>query len=233
MKISIKGLLLLTIVASAVTAPALADSYKSYDENIIRGYKTAKIQVLKPSIILDATSTDEAVDEKVYQYLSDKNYFKKKLKNKGGIFFIQTKESEAKNGGKSTKVTKLYAIKNPEKFMFAMNNKLTKKELSDREAISQSIRDNISSYAILSEKIDKKNSPFALKVLSAGYNGTLDAIILAPKLGFGYIFNPPFRWIKTDTPEHIYKNISSEIEDLSTGDKETLRVKYFKNDQSL
>lgn len=219
------------LINTSLNLPARAESFKSYDENVVRAYKSLKIKTIKPDIKVYADAAPDAIDAEIQKYLSENKYFEKNLKNKPGIFLVDLKNVQVKeqNGEvtKLIKVNEIYNVKNPEKFMFTLNNKISKKDLADKEAIANNINNDATTYAIISKKIEKKNSPLFVKTVRGGYNGFLGMFIYMPKLGLGSVFNPPFEWLKTNTPSDIYKGISNEVEQISTGEKEQLQVKYF------
>jgi|GEM_PF-6512505 len=230
---SILGVLILL----KFSTPVLADDFKNYDENVVRAFKTAKIAVLSPDLSFPADASDEDINQNIYNYLVKTNYLKN---NKQEIFFIKTEKvnkSVKTDTCKTIKkefivVSRLYNLKNPEKFMFALDRNKSAQFLSDREQISDTLTNDISEYAIISRKINIKNQTLTWKLTKAGYNGFLNIIILTPKLGFGYIINPPFKWIKTNKPTNIYDSISSEIEKISTHQKQLLKIKCFKREIS-
>jgi len=222
------------LIALKFSIPAIADDFKNYDENIVRAFKTAKIKTFSPNLSFPiAEMSDETINQSIKDYLTKTNYF---AKNKEGIFFVESKIVNVKpeKGSVNSEIkeffviNKIYNLKNPERFMFAYNKNASKQELSDRGLIAENITNNISEYAILSKKIASQNRALPLKITRASYNGMLNVMILTPKLGFGYIINPPLTWIKTNTPESIYNGISSEIEKVTTAQKLPLKVMCFK-----
>jgi hypothetical protein len=220
------------IVLLRFSTPVFADDFKNYDENIVRAYKTVKIGVLKSNLYLPADATEEVINQSINDYLVKSKFLKAK-KQEIILFETQKISEKQKTGSEGSEskefivVNKLYNLKNPEKFLFALDRNKSTQSLLTREAITNSLVNNISEYAIISRKIDNKNLPLAWKITKASYNGFLNTIILTPKLGFGYVINPPFRWIKTNKPISIYNGISSEIEKLSTGQKQPMKVKCF------
>ncbi len=221
--------------------PSFAGNYKSYDENVVRAFNKVKIMQLKPDISLSYDASEAQIDKAVYEYLKSERFFQRKLKGKPGLFFVETKPQilEFKQSDKSIKIernlliSKIYILKNPEKFMFALDKTLPIEVISDRGTIKNKIENNMTAYAIVSEKIDKARAPFILKTLKFTTNSFLNLMIIIPKLGFGYLINPPLSWLKIGTPSDIYKDIMKEAESLSIGEKDYREIKYFEPNVDL
>ena len=214
-KVIVSSLFSLLVVCSANKANAFG--LNNYDENVVRAYDTAKIVTYKPNLTVNQ---DDDINLTLKEYLVKKDFFKKnKLKNKEAIFLIKTEENDD-----TVKIEKAYWLKNPEKFLFSLDKSTSKEILLNRELIKANLDNDLSKYAILSQKIEKKDRLLLTKAVSGGYNGFLDTIILAPKMGFGYIINPPFKWMKTNNPKNIYNSVTGEMEQLAVGDKEFMKI---------
>lgn len=199
------------------TLKANAFGNNNYDENVVRAYDTAKIVTFKPHITIDK---DDDLNLTLKEYLTKRDFFKKnKLKNKEAIFLVKEEDNDD-----SITINKVYWLKNPEKYLFSLDKSTSKEILLNRELIKANLDNDLSKYAILSQKIEAKDRLLATKVVSGGYNGFLDLVVLTPKMGFGGIINPPFRWMKTNNPKNIYNSVTSEMEQLAVGDKEFLKI---------
>lgn len=211
------GVASLCVMVSSITLSANAFGQQNYDKNIVRAFNKVKLQKINVDMPLSTSLEDCLVTDELKKILRNDKGAVKALKNKPGVFLI-SKDAE------NQKIKNVYLVKNPEQFMFTLDKDLDKEVLLDRELIRDYINENITSYAIISEKIDRNSRSALRKTAAFSYNGLLYLMTVCPKFGLGYVVNPVFYKLRTNTAVDMDSRVTEEIENLAIGEKEFIDI---------